>query len=124
MTERKAAEEASRHRADQATAEGLPRPDWDSGNVPMTPLPPGSPSQWHTLRHGLGSTNLLVDAKLGGTNAQGLAVWSLSTETLFALTGPNALRFRWNLDEEVWGRYKEQLGITGGPRLRIWIWRW
>ena len=42
MTERKAAEEASRHRADQATAEGLPRPDWDSGNVPLSSLIRGS----------------------------------------------------------------------------------
>lgn len=124
MTERRAAEETIGHGANPAQAEGLPKPDWDSGNVPMTPLPPGSSSQWHTLRHGLGSTNLLVDAKLGGTNAQGQAVWSLSTETLFALTGPNTLRFRWNLDEDVWGYYRSQLSITGQPRLRVWIWRW
>jgi hypothetical protein len=124
MTERRTAEEAIGHRANAAPADGLSRPDWDSGNLPMTPLPPGSPSQWHTLRHDLGSTNLLVDAKLGGTNAQGRAVWCLTTETLFALTGPNALTFRWDLDEEVWDRYKAQLGITSGPRLRVWIWRW
>jgi hypothetical protein len=65
MTERRTAEEAIGHRANAAPADGLPRPDRDSGNVSMTPLPPGSPSQWHTLRHDLDSTNLLVDAKLG-----------------------------------------------------------
>ena len=27
--------------------------------------PPGSLSQWNTLHHGLSTTNLLVDAKLG-----------------------------------------------------------
>ena len=124
MTERRAAEEAVGHRATPTSANSLPKPDWDSGNMPMTLLPPGSPPQWHTLHHGLGSTNLLVDAKLGGTNAQGQAVWSLSTETLFALSGPNTLRFRWNLDEDVWGYYKSQLGITGGPRLRVRIWQW
>jgi hypothetical protein len=101
MTERRAAEEGVEQKASSNPSKGLPKPDWDSGNVPMTPLPPGSPHQWHTLHHGLGSTNLLVDAKLGGTNAQGQAVWSLSIETLFALTGPNTLRFRWGLDEEV-----------------------
>ena len=42
-------------------------------------------------------------------------MWSLSTETLFALTEPNTLSFRWNLDEEVWDYYKSQLGITGQP---------
>jgi hypothetical protein len=119
MTERKAAEGAK-----PTTAKGLPRPDWDSGNVSMTPLPPGTPSQWHILTHNLDSTNLLVDAKLGGTNAQGQSVWSLSTETLFALTDPNTLTFRWALDQDVWDRYKAQLGFTGGPRLRVWIWRW
>ncbi|HEX2107746.1 MAG TPA: hypothetical protein VHF70_00520 [Rubrobacteraceae bacterium] len=124
ITERRAAKEAIGHSAHTTAAGSLPRPDWDSGNVPLAPLPPGSPPQWHTLRHGLGSTNLLVDAKLGGTNAHGQVVWSLTTETLFALTGPNALRFRWDLDEDVWDRYKEQLGITGGPRLRVWMWRW
>jgi hypothetical protein len=124
MSERRTTEEASGHRATAAPANGLPKPDWDSGNVPMTPLPPGSPSEWHTLHHGLGSTNLLVDAKLGGANAQGQAVWSLSTETLFALTGPNTLTFRWNLDEDVWGYYKSQLGITGQPRLRVRVWHW
>jgi hypothetical protein len=76
------------------------------------------------LHHSLGSTNLLVDAKLRGTNAQGQAVWSFSTETLFALTEPNTLSFRWNLDEEVWDYYNSQLGITGQPRLRVRIWRW
>ena len=101
MTERRAAEEAVGHRANPTPANALPNPDWDSGNVPMTALQPGSPPKWHTLHHGLGSTNLLVDAKLGGTNAQGQAVWSLSTETLFALSGPNTVTFRWNLDEEV-----------------------
>ena len=95
LTERRAAEEAVGHRATPTSANSLPKPDWDSGNMSMTPLPPGSPPQWHTLHHGLGSTNLLVDAKLGGTNAQGQAVWSLSTETLLALSGPNTLRFRW-----------------------------
>jgi hypothetical protein len=34
------------------------------------------------------------------------------------------LRFRWDLDEDVWGYYKSQLGITGAPRLRAWIWQW
>jgi hypothetical protein len=124
MTERRAAEEGVGHSARPRPQKDLPRPDWDSGNVSMTPLPPGSPSEWHTWRHDLGSTNLLVDAKLGGTNARGQAVWSLSTETLFALTGPDTLTFRWDLDEEMWDRYKAQLAITGGPRLRVWIWRW
>ena len=124
MTERRAAEEALGHEAKPRPVKNLPNPHWDSGNVPMTPLPPGSPSQWHTMNHGLGTTDLLVDVKLGGTNAQGDVVWSLSTETLFALTGLNTLTFRWDLDEEVWDRYKSQLGITGGPRLRVLVWRW
>ena len=67
---------------------GLPQPDWDSGEVLMTPLPPpvGAPQgQMHTWSHNLGSMNLLVDAKLGGLDSQGQMVWSLSTETLFAL---------------------------------------
>ena len=71
MTERRAAEEAVGHRATPTSANSLPKPERDSGNMPMTPLPTGSPPQWHTLHHGLGSTNLLVDAKLGGTNAPG-----------------------------------------------------
>jgi hypothetical protein len=124
MTERRAGEEAGGHRATPTSANSLPKPNWDSGNMPMTPLPTGSPPQWHTLHHGLGSTNLLVDAKLGGTNAQGQAVWSLSTEMLFALSGPNTLRFRWGLEEDGWSYYKFQLGITGGPRLRVRIWQW
>jgi hypothetical protein len=110
--------------AERGREKGLPKPGWDSGDVSLTPLPPGAPSQWHTMTHNLGSTNLLVDAKLGGTNAQGQTVWSLSTETLFALTDSNTLTFRWALDEDVWDRYKAQLGFTGGPRLRVWIWRW
>ncbi|MGH3147275.1 MAG: hypothetical protein ACRDTR_15870 [Rubrobacter sp.] len=124
MTERKTAEDAVGHNAQLKAGKALPKPNWDSGNVPLAPLPPGSPSQWHTLTHNLGSTNLLVDAKLGGTNAQGQVVWSLTTETLFALTGPDTLTFRWALDEDVWDRYKTQLGIVGQPRLRVWIWRW
>jgi hypothetical protein len=56
----------------------LPKPDWDSGNVSMSPLPPDAPPEWHTMSHNLGSMNLLVDARVGGTNAQGQAVWILS----------------------------------------------
>ena len=44
---------------------GLAQPDWDSGDVLMTPLPgSANPSmwQWHTWSHNLGSMNLLVDA--------------------------------------------------------------
>ena len=106
---------------------GLAQPDWDSGDVLMTPLPgSANPSmwQWHAWSHNLNSMNLLVDAKLGGLNGQGQMVWSLTTETLMALTDPNTLRLRWTLDEEVWGRYQTQLGLTGAPRLRVWIWRW
>lgn len=106
---------------------GLPQPDWDSGDVLMTLLPgSATPSQWqwHTWTHNLNSMNLLVDSKLGGLNSQGQMVWSLSTETLFALTDPNKLMFRWVMDEEIWGRYQTQLGLTGPPRLRVWIWRW
>ena len=45
--------------------------------------------------------------------------------THYQLLGdPNTLRLRWTLDEEVWGRYQTQLGLTGAPRLRVWIWRW
>jgi hypothetical protein len=105
----------------------LPQPDWDSGEVLMTPLPPpvgGPQGQMHTWSHNLGSMNLLVDAKLGGLNSQGQMVWSLSTETLFALTDPNKLTLRWSLDEESWGKYQSWFGITGPPRLRVWIWRW
>jgi hypothetical protein len=39
MTERRAAEEAVGHKANPTPAKSLPKPDWDSGNVPMTPLP-------------------------------------------------------------------------------------
>ena len=103
---------------------GLPQPDWDSGDVFMTPLAgSATPSQWqwHTWSHNLNSMNLLVDAKLGGVSSQGQMAWSLTTETLFALTDPNKVTFRWTLDEEVWGRYQTQLGLTGPPRLRVWI---
>jgi hypothetical protein len=68
--------------------------------------------------------NLLLDARLGGLNSRGQMVWSLSTETLFALTNPNRLTFRWSPDEEVWGRYQTQFGLTGPPRLHVRIWRW
>jgi hypothetical protein len=108
-------------RTERGRAKGLPKPDWDSGDVSLTLLAVGTPPQWHTLRHNLGSMNLLVDAKLGGLNSQGQVVWSLSTETLFALTDPNTLTFRWALDEEVWDRYKAQLGFTGEPRRRHWV---
>ena len=124
MGERKVTEGEVGQRAKPKPAKGLPDPDWDSGDAPLTPLSPGTPSQWHTLTHDRGSTNLLVDAKLDGTNALGQRVWSLSTERLFALTDPNTLTFRWALDQDVWDRYKAQLGFTGGPRLRVWIWRW
>jgi len=124
MTDRKPAEGIGQ-KAKPKPDKGLPKPDWDSGNVLLTPLPPpGNPPQWHTLSHNLNSMNLLVDAKLGGINSQGQVVWSLSTETLFALTDPNTLTFRWALDQDVWDRYKAQLGFTGEPRLRVWIWRW
>jgi hypothetical protein len=43
----------------------LPKPDWDSGNVSMSPLPPDAPPEWHTMSHNLGSMNLLVDARVG-----------------------------------------------------------
>ncbi len=69
MTERKAAEEAAGQQAKPEPSKGLPRTEWYSDIVSITPLPPGSPSQWHTLSHNLGSTNLLVDATLGDTNA-------------------------------------------------------
>ena len=111
-------------RAERRRGKGLPKPDWDSGDVSLAPLPPGTPPQWHTLNHNLGSMNLLVDAKLGGTDAQGQTLWSLSTETLFALTDPNTLTYRWALDQDVWDRYKAQLGFTGGPVLRVCIWGW
>jgi hypothetical protein len=131
VNEPKAADEraASPQRAqpDPPGRGGLPQPDWDSGDVLMTPLPgSANPSmwQWHTWSHNLNSMNLLVDAKLGGLNNQGQMVWSLSTETLFALIDPNKLKFRWVLDEEMWGRYQTQLGLTGQPRLRVRIWRW
>lgn len=55
MTERKAAEKALGH-------EAKPRPGM---GLPKTPLPPGSPSRLHTMNHGPGSTELLVDVKLG-----------------------------------------------------------
>jgi hypothetical protein len=61
--------------------------------------------------------------EVGGSQQPGQMVWSLSTETLIALTDPNKLTLRWTLDEEVWGRYQTQLGLTGPPRLRVWIWR-
>ena len=124
MGERKVTEGEVGQRVKPKPAKGLPNPDCDSGDVALAPLPPGTPSQWHTLTHNLGSTNLLVDAKLGGTNAQGQSVWSLSTETLFALTDPNTLTLRWALDQDSWNYYRSALGITGGPRLRVWIWRW
>jgi hypothetical protein len=93
-------------RAERGRGKGLPKPDWDSGDVFMTPLTPGAPAQWHTLSHNLGSMNLLVDTKLGGLNSQGQVVWSLSTETFFALTDPKTLRFLWALDQDSWSIYE------------------
>jgi len=60
MTERKIASKGSGQRA--KPDKGLPKPDWDSGDLLLTPLPPGNPPQWHTLQHNLNSMNLLVDA--------------------------------------------------------------
>jgi hypothetical protein len=67
--------------------------------------------------------NLLVDTKLGGLNSQGQVEWSLSTETFFKLTDPNTLRFLWALDQDSWSVYGSSYGLTGQPRLRVWIWR-
>jgi hypothetical protein len=121
MAERKTARRGQKAKP----GKDLPKPDWDSGDLLLTPLPaPGNPPQWHTLHHNLNSTNLLVDAKLGGVNAQGEVAWSLSTETLFALPDRNTLTFRWNLDQDVWNYYGSTFGWTGQPRLRVRIWRW
>ena len=84
----------------------LPKPDWDSGNVSMSPLPPDAPPEWHTMSHNLGSMNLLVDARVGGTNAQGQAVWILSDPALFALTDRKTLAFRWAFHQEDWDFYQ------------------
>jgi hypothetical protein len=125
MAERKTARRGSGQKAKPKPGKDLPKPDWDSGDLLLTPLPPpGNPPQWHTLHHNLNSMNLLVDAKLGGVNAQGEVAWSLSTETLFALPDSNTLTFRWNLDQDVWNYYSSTFGWTGQPRLRVRIWRW
>jgi hypothetical protein len=71
MNERKAAEEEAGQKANPNPVSAGPCPDWVSGNVPLTPLPPpGWPPQWHTMSHNLNSMNLLVDAKLGAPTAR------------------------------------------------------
>jgi len=62
-------------REEHGRGKGLPKADWDSGDVHFSPLQPGDPWEWRTLTHNLSSTNLLVDAKFGGENSQGAVEW-------------------------------------------------
>jgi hypothetical protein len=78
-------------REDRGRRKGLPRPDWDSGDVKFSPLQPGDPWEWRTLRHNLGSTNLLVEAKFGGENSQGAVEWFVPAQILFRFRDANAV---------------------------------
>jgi hypothetical protein len=119
MTERN--EEETTREARAGRRRGLPQPDWDSGDVFFNPLPsPADPFVWRTLQHNLNSMDLLVDWKLGGTNAQGRVEWVLPSQTLLRLPDPNTVIIRWAITQDEWNRY---FGLTQ-PRVRVWIWRW
>lgn len=69
-------------REERMRGKGLPKPDWDSGDVLFSPLQPGDPWEWRTLTHNLSSTNLLVDAKFGSENSEGVVDWFVPPQTL------------------------------------------
>ena len=120
MTERRAAEEAIGHGANPAPAKGLPRPDWDSGNVLFSPLQPGDPPEWRTLKHNLGSTKLLVDSKFGGENSQGAVEWFVPAQTLFRFPDSDTVMIRWTMQQDEFERF----GLVARPRVRLALWRW
>jgi hypothetical protein len=102
----------------QARGRRLPPPDWDRVERfdPLPHEPP--PFDWRVLEHGLNSTDLLVDVKLGGVNAQGRVEWIVPASTMVRFPDKNHVRIRWEMSQETMSRYE----LTD-PRLRITLWR-
>jgi len=98
----------------------LPKPDWDSGGVFFSPLQPGDPPEWRTLRHNLGSTNLLVDVKFGGENRQGKVEWFVPAQTLFRFPDADTVMVRWAMEQDEFERF----GLAARPRVRVRLWLW
>ncbi len=107
-------------REERGRGRGLPNPDWDSGDVLFSPLQPGDPWEWRTLRHNLGSTDLLVDAKFGGENSQGTVEWFVPGQTLFRFPDADTVMVRWTMEQDEFERF----GLVARPRVRLTIWRW
>ena len=107
-------------REERGRGKRLPKPDWDSGDVFFSPLQPGDPHEWRTLRHNLGSTDSLVDAKFGGENSQGTVEWFVPAQTLFRFPNADTVMVRWTMQQDEFERF----GLVARPRVRLTIWRW
>lgn len=107
--------------AEEQRKKGMPQPDWETVEF-FTPLPGegfDSPPEWRDVRHGLDSTDLLVDQKLGGENAQGGVEWVTNEQVMLRLPDPNTVSIRWTISEGE----RERYGLSN-LRLRVTIWRW